>query len=237
MDHGFIITGSTKSFGAGAEDVWLLKTDSSGDSVWSKTFGGISYDAGYYIQQTSDKGYIIAGYTESFGAGNWDVWLIKTDINCDTLWTKTFGGSSNEFGESVKQAFNGGYILSGYTYSFGNGDYDFWLISLDSLVTPINWDVSIIPTDFMLFQNYPNPFNPTTTIRYDLPKSSKVTLTIYNNLGQEVITLIQEQQTAGEKSVVWDGKDNLGKQVSSGVYFYQLKAGNFLESRKMVLIR
>lgn len=86
-------------------------------------------------------------------------------------------------------------------------------------------------------QNYPNPFNPATTINYQLPQSVQVELTIYNLLGQKVITLVSAFQTAGEKSVVWDGTNTAGQQVGSGIYFCHLQAGDYITSRKMLLAR
>jgi hypothetical protein len=95
----------------------------------------------------------------------------------------------------------------------------------------------IPPKDFELYQSYPNPFNNQTVIRYDLLKSSQVTLTIYNILGQRVKTLVEGYQEAGSKSVSWDGKDARGKDLTSGIYFYQLKAGEFTQTKRMVLLK
>jgi len=121
-DGGYIIAGSTYSFGSGKSDVYLIKTDPNGSSQWQKTFGGSERDYGRSVQQTSDGGYIIAGYTYSFGAGNADVYLIKTEPNGSSQWQKTFEGSGCECAYSVQQTLDGGYIIAGYTYSCGTGD-------------------------------------------------------------------------------------------------------------------
>jgi len=98
-------------------------------------------------------------------------------------------------------------------------------------------EASNMPTDFALRQNFPNPFNPTTTIRYELPKSEQVQLTVYNMLGQKVRTLVNERHDAGRYTVLWDGKDEAGRMVGSGLYFYQVQAGNFVKTAKMVFLK
>lgn len=93
------------------------------------------------------------------------------------------------------------------------------------------------PKVFSLSQNYPNPFNPKTVIRFGLPKDSWVNLDIYNVLGQRVKTLVDERLSAGMKEVEWDGKDDKGFEVSSGIYFYKIKAGDFSDIKKMVMLK
>ncbi|MCE9538265.1 MAG: hypothetical protein K8R85_03485, partial [Bacteroidetes bacterium] len=134
-DGGFIITGG--SFNGMFKDVCLVKTNSYGDTIWTKIYQRI--DAGYLsaegsaVLQTTDGGFIISGYTNNFSNGNYnyDVYLIKTTSNGDTLWTKTFGGSGNDFGYSIQQTIDGGYVITGVTNSFNSAN-NAYLIKTDT---------------------------------------------------------------------------------------------------------
>ncbi|RLI80952.1 MAG: hypothetical protein DRP01_11435, partial [Archaeoglobales archaeon] len=129
-DGGYIVAGVTDSFGAGG-DFWILKLNESGYIEWQKTYGGSDYDYAWYIQQTNDGGYIVAGYTKSFGAGYYDFWVLKLNESGYIEWQKTYGGSSDDFAKSIQQTDDGGYIVAGFTGSFGAGGGDFWILKLN----------------------------------------------------------------------------------------------------------
>jgi len=107
------------------------------------SFGGSDYDYGELVQQTADGGYIITGNTKSFGSGGYDVWLIKTDSNGNEEWNRTFGGSENDYGKSVQQTLNGGFIITGNSGSFGDNFSDIWLVKTDYLGNE-EWNQTIL---------------------------------------------------------------------------------------------
>ncbi|NOX67513.1 MAG: T9SS type A sorting domain-containing protein, partial [Chlorobi bacterium] len=103
-------------------------------------------------------------------------------------------------------------------------------------ITDVNSDDQL-PDQFLVFQNYPNPFNPSTTISYTLPRTSMVSVKIYDILGREVISLISEVQNRGVYDVVWNGENNFGKKVGSGIYFYRVETDKFAQVMKMILLK
>jgi hypothetical protein len=113
-------------------------------------------------------------------------------------------------------------------------EYAIMILEKPTLVTE---DEEILPSRFELLQSYPNPFNNQTMIKYSLFKRTEVSLVIYNVLGQKVRTLVNNERQSGDVSVTWDGKDESGKDLSSGIYFYQLRAGQFTQTKRMVLLK
>jgi len=287
-DGGFILAGYTNSYGAGESDLWLVKTDEIGNEEWNQTYGGSSYEIANSIQQTSDGGFILAGYTNSYGAGESDFWLVKTDENGNEEWNQsydnnneseraqsiiqandngfiiagyvtytdettdiwivktdevgneewnqTFGGNEWDRGSAIQQTADGGFVIAGSTSSYGLGGSDFWLIRLDQEISIA--DNAIVESLILNLSNYPNPFNPTTTISFSIPEESNVKLSIYNIKGQKIKSLLNDQITSGEHSIVWNGEDDSGKKVSSGVYLYKLNVNGKTEAvRKCLLLK
>ena len=156
-DRGYIVAGTTDSFGAGDRDFWLIKTDSNGNKTWDTTFGGVDIDEAYSVQQTSDNGYIIVGKTNSFGAGIINVWLVKTDANGNKMWDRTFGRIYGNLAYSVQQTTDSGYIITGGTGGYGDVNGDLWLIKTDSQ----GKSKTTLSNNFWfdwLFQRFPNAF-------------------------------------------------------------------------------
>lgn len=131
-DSGYIITARTNSFGVSAADVYLIKTNIDGAMQWTTSVGGSAWDEGHSVIQTSDGNLVHTGFTNSFGAGSSDIYLIKTDILGNTLWNKAYGGTSVDHGHLVAPALDGGYLVVGETMSYGAGNYDFLLTKTDT---------------------------------------------------------------------------------------------------------
>ncbi|MBN4051405.1 PKD domain-containing protein, partial [bacterium AH-315-M05] len=133
FDGGYIIATSTTSFGAGSNDLLLVKTDNLGNVQWSNAYGGTGDDGARSVRQTPDGGYAITGYTTSFGAGGRDFYLVKTDSSGALEWSKAYGGPGTEKAMSVQPTNDGGYVMSGNTTSFGANNYDVYIVKTDTI--------------------------------------------------------------------------------------------------------
>jgi hypothetical protein len=234
VPDGYVLAGHTSSMGAGEQDMLLLKTDIDGDLIWVRTYGDTSAERAYALQQTSDGGFIISGMTASMGAGFYDFYLVKTNSSGDTSWTRTFGGTHQEQAYDVKQTADGGYALVGYSYSYHVARADFWMVKTDGngLVPIQHQRNQQMAQDYKLFQNYPNPFNPSTVISWQLPASRPVNISIYNIAGEMVKTLVNKKYPAGFHSVEWNPAG-----LASGVYLYRMQTDNFVDMKKMILMK
>lgn len=138
-DGGFALAGDTWSYGAGNNDMWLVKTDANGVMQWNQTYGGVKEDGACALVQTADSGFALAGRTSSYGAGNNDMWLVKIDANGVLQWSQTYGGAADDVVSALVQTIDGGFALAGDTSSYGAGNNDLWLIKIDANGA-VQWD-------------------------------------------------------------------------------------------------
>jgi hypothetical protein len=135
MDGGFALVGGTTSYGAGETDMWLVKTNANGEMIWNQTYGDKGWDGAFSLVQTVDGDFALLGETTSYGAGETDMWLVKTDTNGEMIWHQTYGGTEDERGHSLVQTTDGGFALLGYTNSYGTGSGrsgNIWLVKTDA---------------------------------------------------------------------------------------------------------
>lgn len=130
-DGGCVVAGVMMLYRYEPSDLYIVKLDSSGDTMWTRLYGGDMSECAYSVQQTREGGYIAAGGTYSFGNG--DFYLIKTNSLGDSVWARSYGGNSEETARSVQQTTDGGYIIAGDTWSYGAGLNDMYLVKTDSL--------------------------------------------------------------------------------------------------------
>lgn len=131
-DGGYFLVGTTQSYGQGGADFLLIKVDTEGETIWSKTYGGSGFDEAYEGTITTDGGLLMVGRTNSYGSGQGDMYAVKVDQDGVVQWHRTYGGTANEDAQQVQATTDGGYILVGHTQSFGAGNADVYLVKVDA---------------------------------------------------------------------------------------------------------
>jgi uncharacterized delta-60 repeat protein len=174
-DGGYVVAGYTSSFGAGYEDIYIVKLDSSGNVIWTKTIGGSDSDRAYSIIQSSDGGYVVAGYTSSFGAGYEDIYIVKLDSSGNVIWTKTIGGSDSDRARSIIRSSDGGYVFAGSTTSFGVGNSDIYVVKMDA-----NGNVCFSQniTNYSVSSNVGSSYSPSPVVISQSPTVYSVSPTV-----------------------------------------------------------
>ncbi|KUG24880.1 hypothetical protein ASZ90_005307 [hydrocarbon metagenome] len=236
-DGGYILSGYTLSKGAGAKDAYLIKVNATGDVIWDKVFGDIHADEFRDAKETPDGGFIAVGYSITFFSQQnqyRDLFIVKTNSSGDLVWSKLIGSDKNEGASSVRITTDGGFVISGFTdsYSKSNNIYLLKFNAAGEITSVYEDDEEKLLQSFILNQNYPNPFNGQTTITFVINKPNDISLILYDLLGREIKILKQGWYNPGEYSATIDSE-----YLSSGIYFYSLRAGSNIQTRKMTLIR
>jgi hypothetical protein len=238
---GFVyVTGGSRSTAINS-DYATIKYLPDGDTAWVRRYNGAgdSYDGPLAIAVDGSGNVYVTGWSGGSGTGD-DYATVKYLANGDSGWVMTYNGPVNGYdaADAIAVDDSGNVYVTGDSEGSGSF-YDYCTIKYVQTPSEVKDETGDRerPSEFDLSQNYPNPFNPSTKIEFTLAKSGFVTLQIYDVLGRKVRTLVSEELSSGYKSVIWDGKNEDGDEVASGVYFYQLKVGDFSEPKKMLLLK
>ena len=244
--------GSDSLTSNGQRDIFVAKLDVDGDWLWAAQAGGNSGDYGYDIAIDNFNNCYITGFFndialfDSFAItsnGTYDIFVAKIDDFQNWQWAVQAGGLNTEISRGIAINNAGNSYVTGFfdgTATFGSytitssGSSDIFVAKVNNYVSA---EDDIVSSEFGR-SNFPNPFNPTTTIEFSIKNDSKIELTIYNIRGQNIKTLIHDEFTKGNHSIVWNGDDESNKLVSSGVYLYKLNVNGKTEAvRKCLLLK
>ena len=228
-EGGYIVCGYTNSFGSGRNDLLVTKTDSRGWEEWSRTFGGENDETGSYIQLTSDGGYVAAGYAFDTSNDDVHVYLVKLDSIGNTIWENQYRPGEEGKGFCVQQTEDSGYIVSGWVRIVHS---TFLLVRFNSQGTGITDRSQQNRLTFTLHLPYPNPCNCRSTVSFALPAPSEALLAVFDIYGRELARLAEGSFPAGAHRYTFDGTG-----LGSGIYFVRLQAGDFTQTRKVVLVK
>jgi len=229
------------------DDYATMKYNSVGDSLWARIYVGPGnwWDMAKAIKVDDSGNVYVTGYSYGGSGTDYDFATIKYFPNGDTAWVRRYNGPANNSDQAFAIVVDDSSNV--YVTGTSQGDLtsmDYATIKYVKKPSDVGNDTQISqkPFEFSLSQNYPNPFNPSTTIKFKIQSSRfkvpiPTTLKIYDVLGEKVRTLVDEPKLAGDYSVAWDGKNDNGEQLASGVYFYQLIVGGYTSAKKMVLLK
>jgi len=216
---------------AGMIAVAIASMAAAQDTLWTRAYGGPANDYIQSVRQTTDGGYMFCGATESYGSGDWDVYILRTDAAGDTLWTRTFGGTDRDIASSLDRTNEGDFIITGETA--GSGVYDGWILKVeDDCQSGVpgksdgrRGEAGLVPN------GCPNPFREHTQVYFNVSKGGHVRLDIYVVLGHQVDVLLEDSVPPGNHAVTWDASG-----LAPGMYFIKLTAGSNVSVASVVLV-
>jgi uncharacterized delta-60 repeat protein len=233
------VTGSSEGIGSGS-DYTTIKYNGAGETIWINRYNGLGNSDDEVISMTidSEKSIYIVGKSRGLN-GDFDIVTIKYTNDGDVEWISRYDASdvsaglfADDYPSAIKVSSYNAIYVAGSSEWPNSGKSIYTLIRYNQATTQVADEIDIIPKNFALEQNYPNPFNPSTKINWQSPVGSQQTLKIYDILGNEVATLVDEYKPAGKYEVEFSAAS-----LPSGVYFYQLRAGEFVQTRKMILLK
>jgi len=234
-DGGFLAVGGSCSFSFGYYDIFAVKTDTQGDTLWTRLYGNPWDDIGYGLTSTTDGGYIIAGVTKRNEGPFFDGYLVKIEADGDSLWTFGLGGpigENDDYFYSAVQAEDGKYLAAGMTDAYGAGEIDVWLVCLAAESVFVKNRSDYIPGECVLYEPYPNPFNQAVNLSFQLPAPGYVTLKAFDLQGREAGLIAEGEYSAGIHHKTFDAFE-----LASGIYFICLEAGGVYRTQKVVLLK
>ena len=233
-DGGFILNGYTMSYGSGQTDYYMLKTDASGNLLWSRTYGGSNYDNGTSILQLPGGGYLLGGYTKSFGDTDGDFWIIRTDANGDSLWSQIYGGSGIEALNGMDLTLDGGYILTGKTTSLGSSS-SVWLVRIAQDFTCIgeSEDLENMSSGLHFSSLTQNPVFSHMSFDLNTMVSGFADVSVYDISGRCADVIYSGHLTEGTHSFMW----TVPRTVSNGTYVIRASCGDLLAVTKITVLK
>jgi regulation of enolase protein 1 (concanavalin A-like superfamily) len=230
-DGGYIIVGWTSAYGDGNGDVYLIRTDTNGDVLWAQSYGGNQWESGYSVTQSADGGFVVAGTSSSYGSGGYDVYLIKVNSLGDTLWTRTYGSTGWEQGSSIARTSDDGYIVAGWTNSYGVGETDIYLLRFGSDPGGIMEESTVGITRARLCIS-PNPSCDKCYLTYGTERAGHYRAALYDMAGRMVMNIYEGRMEPGEHRLWIDTST-----IASGIYVVHLATPDGSQSVRMAKIR
>ncbi len=232
--NGDIIIVGNVEYDENYSDIYLIRTNANGNTIWTSKFGSQFDYKGYCVKQTNNGEIILVGSIHDWSDDRLNAYILKANSNGDSLWSQSYGGDLRTVANSIISTREDEYLLAGSINSYSSPfQTDAFLLKLGNETIAEN---NINSPHFSSI-NYPNPFNPSTTISFSVTQNSDfVTLEIYNIKGQKIKTLIHNEFAKGTHSIIWSGDDEFNKPVSSGVYLYRLNVNGKTEAIKKCLL-
>jgi hypothetical protein len=232
-----IVGGGMMNYAQGWGKSYLVRTDSRGDSIWSRTYGDTAGDQYIYsVAETPDQGIVCGARCDPTGSGDSDFLFFKTEAKGDTMWTSMVGDGDHQSPVCMIPTSDNGFVAAGFTRPISAGERDIYLVKLRSDVAGVIAQPEPVGHDPLAIEG-PNPATGRVTVRYDVAGASEVRLEVYDVAGRHVTNLAGGKRETGSYRAVWDCTDHYGKPVSPGVYLVRFESGERLSSRKVLVLR